>query len=134
MLHYLLLVGSLLPGVGFSYAAGAYFRQWRWLLRHGQQVPGTVRRSEVQSSGRGGAYFTKVGFTTANGEEVEIESELGLPWQNFRVGETVRVYYDPARPRRCAIASRAERWGYGGLALVGWLVTGLMWWDLATRP
>jgi hypothetical protein len=133
MLYYLLLLGSLLPGIGFSYLAGAYFWRLRWLRRYGRRATGRVLRSEVESTGRGGAYFTTVGFATASGEPMEVELALGLPFRSFRVGEPVTVYYDPARPRRCMVKSRVEPWGYLVLALAGVLVTSLMLWDVVTH-
>ena len=133
MLYCLFLLGSLLPGVGFSYLAGAYFWRLRWLRRHGQQATGRVLRSEAESTGRGGAYFTTVGFATANGKPVEVELPLGLPFRAFRVGEPVTVYYDPASPSRCLVKSQAEPWGYLVLALTGGLVTSLMLWQVVTH-
>ena len=133
MFHYLLLLASLVPGAGFSYLAGSYFRRWYRLRRQGQLAQGRILRSQARATGRGGAYFTTVGFTAASGEVLAVELPLGLPLRAFQVGEPITVYYDPAQPRRCVVNSWAERGSYLGLALIGWLVTSLMLGDVLTH-
>ena len=132
MLHYLLLLGAFLPGAGFTLIAGAYFRSWLRLRRHGQRAVGTVRRQCAEATGRGGSYATTFGFVTARGEAVEAESALSLPFRAWREGAAVTVYYDPARPQQCLLDSRAERVGYVVLALLGCLATGLILRDALT--
>ena len=133
MLYWLSVLGSLLPGVGFTYLAGAYFQRRHWLRRHGRRTQGRVLRSQVESTGRGGTYFTTIAFGATSGEQIEVELGLGLPFRVFQVGQPVTVYYDPAHPRRCVVASRAEPWGYAALALVGCVGTIFMVWLILTH-
>ncbi|MGI4737124.1 MAG: hypothetical protein ACRYG7_18290 [Janthinobacterium lividum] len=105
MLHYLLLLASLVPGVGFSYLVGSYFRRWHWLRQQGLRGQGHVLRSQVEATGRGGAYFTTVSFTTASGEVLKVDLPLGLPFRAFQAGKPITVYYDLAQPHRCLVKS-----------------------------
>ena len=70
------------------------------LRRHGRQVAGQVLT--VREGDRYDDDAATVGYT-ANGHQLTGEVGLGLTGRHYRVGQTVRVFYDAARPSHLTI-------------------------------
>jgi hypothetical protein len=68
--------------------------------------------------GTGLVYRPTVRFTTANGEDIEVESRTGTNPAPGQVGNVVTVRYDPADPGRFAITSTARATGCVAWALI----------------
>ncbi|WP_405791838.1 DUF3592 domain-containing protein [Streptomyces sp. NBC_01506] len=81
------------------------------LRRDGVRAAGQVVRLKTTSNGQGGSIHRPVvGWTTADGRSMEVESEYGRSWVGrFRPGTPVRIRYDPRRPERM----RIEGYGHG---------------------
>jgi hypothetical protein len=86
---------------------------------------GTVIGNErADGSGSSGpTYHAIVRFADAGGNAVRYRDEIGSNPPSFRVGETVRVYYDPQRPESALIDRGLWNWllpllvSLGGLLL-----------------
>ncbi|MEU0525932.1 DUF3592 domain-containing protein [Streptomyces niveus] len=81
------------------------------LRRDGVRAEGRVVRLKTTSSGQGGSIHRPVvGWVTADGRRMEVESPYGRSWVGrFRPGSPVRIRYDPLRPERM----RIDGYGHG---------------------
>ena len=122
-----LLAGLLIAALGIIIV-----RQNRRLTRTGQRVTGAVTDLRWHSHAKqgGGGYTTYhavLAFRTLDGQEVEAVTRNGGRKIIARPGEQVPVVYDPRRPDRAEIDTRAGRaswfpvfYSLVGLAIVGY--------------
>lgn len=66
-------------------------------------------RREVVNPGKPGILCPVVRFTSAAGQEVEFQSAFGSRPAMHKVGQRVRVLYDPAEPHNAEIDSAVAR-------------------------
>jgi uncharacterized protein DUF3592 len=116
--------GAVFAVIGIAIAvSGARFR------RGARRVQGTVTglravasRTDPSTGPVGGTtgphYRPVVKFTTLDGREVEAESMLAANPAPARVGDTVRVFYDPGDPRRIQLDTAGGRGGCLAFALI----------------
>ncbi len=79
----------------------------------------TVSPPTLSGGGGGGrVYLPTVAFTTAEGREIRSESSFGSNPPPGRVGDSVGVLYDPARPERFRVDTLLGRGGCLWVALV----------------
>ncbi len=99
------IVGSLLTLA----AGGLAFRSVRrctW-----SSAAGTVLRLDEETGRKDEARFrAAVGFTTRDGRETSFYSAVATSHRDYRVGDSVRVLYDPRDPERAEIASFVRLW------------------------
>ncbi len=106
----------LLAGLVLAVLGVIIIRQHRRLTRTGQRVTGTVtgtvtdlRWHSHAKQGGGGytTYHAVLAFRTLDGQEVEAVTRNGSRQIIARPGEQVPVIYDPRRPDRAEIDTRA---------------------------
>ncbi len=103
------------------------------LLAVAQSAPGTVIEMVRMASGRlsaADAYAPRVRFVL-DAVEHEFVSPVGSYPPAFQIGDTVRVLYDPANPRRAMVDSSGQLWAPVAVcAVLGLLLGGLGAWLL----
>jgi hypothetical protein len=124
--HKFLWFIALIFGIGGPHAVWSGLRaiqSGRRLREHGVRVPGVVIRLKFSHS-RGdttrGTYSPVLRFRTAEGQDIETESDVGTTPAPAREGEQVFVIYDPQTPTLARIDSMSGR----GIALGGLIVAG----------
>lgn len=115
-----LVVVGVLGGLG---AALVVWRRWRtqaqWVTVEGRVVEVVSRAIRP---GESILYYPVIEFSDAIGQRVQFEAELGSRPPAYRVGQTVRVVYDPADVTQAQIDSRLACWFVpGGLAALSGL-------------
>ena len=133
-------IGGLLSGpIVLVIGLGILFLGWQWrtftqnqiatMLPAEGKVVEVVSRTKTSSGERKTYFYPVVEFRTPDGEVIRFESSTGSNPSSYRVGDTVRVYYDPQAPQSAMIDSWAL-WllpiifiGVGGFfALMGILI------------
>ena len=72
---------------------------------------GAVHRLDEETGRKGQARFrAAVGFTSRDGREISFHSEVATTHRDYRVGDSVRVLYDPRDPEHAEIASFVRLW------------------------
>jgi Protein of unknown function (DUF3592) len=112
-----LILGFALAGAGI---AGQ--RHFSRLAKTGR-VPGTIVGSERRFAGRTMANFPIVEFRTLDGRPMRVTVPQGRVFSRPKVGQYVRVIYEPSKPAVAYIASAGVRYGcyifiIGGLGIV----------------
>ncbi len=67
--------------------------------------------------------YPVVEFQTADGQTVQFEGRVGMPWAKGQVGRRVRVLYDPADPEKAVVDSVVELW----FPALIFLAVGILW-------
>jgi hypothetical protein len=116
----LLVAGLVVAGGGI-----AGLRRARRLAR-GARAQGTIAGSERHFTGKSGAYFPVLSFSTLDGTEMRTVVPQGRIFKAPRVGKQVKVLYDPANPADAFIDSPGLR--YSGACF---LILGLIFLALA---
>ena len=75
-------------------------------------------QKQVFNPGSGGVYCPTIEFSTASGEVVRFESSYGTMPASHKVGQAVKVLYDPKEPRTAEIESGLSNWLVPGCLLV----------------
>lgn len=106
--------------IGALIGAAMLLFGWQWRTHTQEYVAASVHTSgtviEVvsQTRTRGGEhrplFYPVVEFKTPAGEVVRFQDRTGSNPPAHRVGETVEVLYDPARPEAATIASWTNLW------------------------
>lgn len=91
----------------------------RRLRETGVRVPGIVVRNQWSSGNQsGGTYHPVMRFTTADGRDLEIRSDVGSNPAHVSEGAQVTVVYDPMNPEKARIDSMMGRGGAVGVLFV----------------
>ncbi len=117
-----LLVGPIMLAIGL----GLLFLGLQWRASTQNQIAamipadGTVVEVVSRTSTSGGErrtfFYPVVEFRTVDGESIRFESSIGSNPAAYRVGDTVKVLYDPQTPQSALIDSW-EVWMPSGLAI-----------------
>jgi len=75
-------------------------------------------QKRVFNPGSAGVYCPVVEFKTGSGEVVRFESSFGTMPATHKVGQVVKVLYDPKEPRSAEIESGLSKWLVPGFLLV----------------
>ncbi len=67
-------------------------------------------QKRVFSPGSAGVYCPTVEFRTTSGEVVRFESSFGTMPASHRVGQAVKVFYDPQEPHMAEVESGLSQW------------------------
>lgn len=130
------LIGvALLAGAGYAAWSEVAFR--RSAVETDGQVVEMLHEVSRRTGGRRSSVYRPVfTFTLPDGRVVRAEGAVASNPPCCRVGETVRVRYDPARPERAAIVGFMESWFLavllGGMGVV-FLGLGLLGLRFASR-
>jgi hypothetical protein len=71
----------------------------------------------------GSTYYPVVRFVAPDGQVVRFKGGIGSNPPDYRVGDPVRVLYDPSNPRTARLDTWGNRWGG---ALAGMIVGGVL--------
>jgi hypothetical protein len=124
------LVFSIFAVVGLGLLAGGIYSVWhtRQFLRNAVSAPGVVveniwREDRVSSTnqrtrGVSWAYYPRIHFQTASGQEIDFVSDTGASPPSYHVNQTVTVLYDPLQPYHASTSSFASLW-VGSIVLLG---------------
>jgi Protein of unknown function (DUF3592) len=111
-------VGFLVVVIGAAMLASRFRFQQRAGLAQGTITALRAVSAGGPELGTGLVYRPTVRFTTAAGQDVEVESRAGTNPAPGQVGAVVSVRYDPADPRRFSITSTARASGCVAWALI----------------
>ena len=75
-------------------------------------------QKQVINPGTSGIYCPTIEFTTASGETIRFESSYGTMPASHKVGQVVKVLYDPKKPDSAEIDSGLSNWLVPGCLIV----------------
>ena len=100
------VVGSVLTLAGGGLAFRSLRRCFTW-----SSAKGAVHRLDEETGRKRQTRFrAAVGFTTCDGREILFHSEVATTHRDYRVGDSVRVLYDPQNPKQAEIGSFVRLW------------------------
>lgn len=101
-------------GIGMLVASFFVFSNTSSFIGRAVEADGKVtdleRSRSSSSSGSGTTYRPVVEFTTATGKRIEFVSSVGSSPPSHRVGEAVKVLYNPTDPQSARIKSFFHLW------------------------
>lgn len=101
-------------GIGMLVASFFVFSNTTSFISRAVEAHGKVtdleRSRSSSSSGSSTTYRPVVEFTTATGKRIEFVSSVGSSPPSHRVGEAVKVLYNPADPQSARIKSFFQLW------------------------
>lgn len=109
-------------GIGLVVYAAYAFNRTQNLIAHCLETNARITDLKYSSGGgnEGPTYSPVFEFQTATGESITVQSAVGSSPSGFRIGQSVRVRYDPADPSNAKIHTFFQTWGDSILpALVG---------------
>jgi hypothetical protein len=110
----LLFLGILFPLIGVGLLVGgvvtAVWGRRKWAAARAAQGQVIDLERQVVTPGSAGVYCPVVRFSTETGQVVEFTSEHGSRPAMHKVGQTVRVRYDPLEPHQAEVDSALARW------------------------
>jgi len=68
------------------------------------------QESRSSNNNRGGSFYPRVSFHTADGQEISFITSTGSNPPSYRVNEPVTILYDPQQPYHAYIRSFADLW------------------------
>ena len=92
----------------------------RHFLATAVAADGLVVEVEESSDDHGSTYVPVVRFVAAGGQVVRVKGTVGSSQWAYQVGDSVRVLYDPAKPRKARLDTRGNRWG----GAIAWSIVG----------
>jgi hypothetical protein len=110
------IVSGVFSTVGIALLLTSFFVFFNTtsFIRRAVEADGRVtdleRSRSSSSSGSSTTYRPVVQFTTATGKQIEFVSSVGSSPPSHRVGEAVRVLYNPADPQSARIKSFFQLW------------------------
>lgn len=113
------LMGSAFFGASLVLALRKISRMKSWTKTTGVVVDVETRQGMRQSMGitRNILYRPTVRFQTADGRVIDYEPQTSNSWSNYRIGESIPVYYDPHQPQNAFAGTAFGNWF--GLILFG---------------
>lgn len=132
------LVGAVSVGVGVKALVDSQHFLATAATANGVVVGVAKVREESSDDGEVTNYYPVVQFATAREQVVQFRGDPNNPPDEYRVGDPVRVLYDPANPRHAKFDTWNERWGDGVVPTVLGLVLGspsrwCRWWSCRAR-
>ncbi len=109
-------------GTGLVIYSAYAFNRTRNLIAHCLETTASITDLKYSSGGgdEGPTYSPVFEFQTANGETITVQSAVGSSPALFRIGQSIRVRYDPADPANAKIHTFFQTWGDSLIpALVG---------------
>jgi hypothetical protein len=97
-------------------AALAYFKQRR-TMESRTATTGTVVELARTHGRRGYIYNPVVEFTPPSGQTIRFTSDFGSRPASHRVGQTVKVRYDPVDPQKAEVESTLSTWLLPGILI-----------------
>jgi len=111
------LVFGIFAIVGLGLLIGGIFsiQHTRRFLATAVSVPGVVKEivwqeSRSSNNTRGGIYYPRISFRTADGQEISFITNTGSNPPSYRVNEPVTILYDPKQPYHAYIRSFTDLW------------------------
>jgi hypothetical protein len=101
----LILAAAVLMGLGVR-----EFATTQRFLAKASTADGVVVRVDKVRDEKGTVYYPVVRFVTASGQVVEYTDNVGQKPPAYRVGDAVRVLYDPANPQKARLDTWSSRW------------------------
>src|SRR5688572_17817027 len=106
----ILILSNLFLGAFCLWGVYAAYIGWQ-LQTKGETASGTVVRMEESNSSEGGCcVYSPVVEFRAGGKTYSFQGDTASDPPEYRVGQEVRVRYDPANPETAQIDSFGERW------------------------
>jgi len=97
------IVFSLLGGLFVLISVFLYIRTKNFLGK-AQEVKGTVIQMVYSSDSEGGGGYAPVyQFRTLEGQDIVIQDGISSNPPGFKVGQVIKVLYDPGNPRKARI-------------------------------
>jgi Protein of unknown function (DUF3592) len=112
-ISFLISIGCLVAGVRALILQRR--RQERSKLASGVVV---ALQKQIFNPGTSGVYCPTIEFTTASGDIVRFESSYGTMPASQKVGQVVKVRYDPKKPDSAEIDSGLSNWLVPGCLLI----------------
>lgn len=124
------LIFTIFGVVGVGLLAGGIWSvlRTRQFLQTAVSVPGVVvenvwreDRTTTGNARREGvtwAYYPRIRFRTADGQDINFVSNIGASPPSYRVNEAVAILYDPRQPSNASTSSFASLW-VGSIVLLG---------------
>jgi hypothetical protein len=112
-ISFLISIGCLVAGVR------ALITQRR--RREGSKLASGVvvaLQKQIFNPGTSGVYCPTIEFTTASGEIVRFESSYGTMPASYKVGQVVKILYDPKKPVSAEIDSGLSNWLVPGCLMI----------------
>ena len=117
------LIGS---AISFLISIGCLVAGVRALIMQRRQREASISASgvvvalqrQVINPGTSGIYCPTVEFTTASGAKIRFESSYGTMPASHKVGQAVKVLYDPKKPDSAEIDSELSNWLVPGCLLI----------------
>jgi hypothetical protein len=91
-------------------AIATAFRRWE-VLKSCVLTEGKVAELVPKTDGEGTTYGLKVEFQTRNGQLRFVQSTSSQWPQSYKVGDKIRVYFDPNDPKKLGLASFGHYFG-----------------------
>lgn len=107
------IVSAVFSTAGIGMLVGSFFvfSNTTSFISRAVEANGTVTDLQrSRSSNSGTTYRPVVEFTTATGKRIEFVSSVGSSPPSHRVGEAVKVLYNPANPQSARIKSFFQLW------------------------
>jgi hypothetical protein len=103
---------SCLIAIGCLWAGISALIKGRRKRAGSASAPGVVVELQKKSfnPGSGGVYCPTIEFSTPTGEIVRFESSFGTMPASHKVGQAVKVLYDPQKPHTAEIESGLSDW------------------------
>ena len=117
------LIGS---AISFLISIGCLVAGVRALImQHRQRETSTLTsgvvvalQKQVINPGSSGVYCPTIEFTTTSGETIRFESSYGTMPASHKVGQVVKVLYDPKKPDSAEIDSGLSNWFVPGCLII----------------
>jgi hypothetical protein len=117
------LIGS---AISFLISIGCFIAGVRALImqrrrREGSKLASGVvvaLQKQIFNPGTSGVFCPTIEFTTASGEIVRFESSYGTMPASHKVGQVVKVLYDPKKPDSAEIDSGLSNWLVPGCLMI----------------
>lgn len=111
--------------ISFLIALGCLFAGVNTLIKQRRKQVGFMSASgivlelqkRILNPGSAGVYCPVVEFRTGSGEVVRFDSSFGTMPAAHKVGQAVKVLYDPKEPRSAEIESELTKWLVPGFLL-----------------
>jgi hypothetical protein len=131
-------------GMGLLIGGIFAFQHTRRFLQTAVEVPGVVtenvwREDRTSDNRASWAFYPRIRFRTADGQEISYISNTGSSPPSYRVNEPITILYDPQQPQHASIKSFVELWllpvllGGMGLVFSSFGIIAVVWKGVSNR-